>query len=114
MTDDSQECLSWFTYVCFLNSKDGTAEYFMKYSVDIAPRKVEMAKSDGGLGELEREFAPLCTREKIEQELTTADIPEPNGVAERYISILGAVDLAARIQASERYPNEVSPNGESL
>ena len=37
---------SRFTKVCFLRSKGDTTEYFMKYLVDIAGRKLEMATSN--------------------------------------------------------------------
>ena len=53
-------------------------------------------------------------REKIKQELTTADIPELNGVTERQITIIESAVLAARIQASGRYPDETFPKGEGL
>ena len=36
--------------VYFLRSKEDTAEFFMVYLVDIAPRKLEMVRSDGGGG----------------------------------------------------------------
>ena len=48
--------------VYFLRSKDDTAEYFIKYLIHIAPRKVEMVKSDGEGGEFDGEFGALCTR----------------------------------------------------
>ena len=41
---------SRFTKVYFLRSKDDTTKYFMKYLGEIAPRKEEMARSDGGGG----------------------------------------------------------------
>ena len=59
-------------------------------------------------------FGALCTREKIKQELTTADTPELNGVAERQITTIEATGLAARVQASGWYAKEAFPKGESL
>ena len=39
---------SRFTRVFFLRTKDETATYFSKYLAEIAPRKVEVVRSDGG------------------------------------------------------------------
>ena len=98
---------SRFTRVFFLRTKDETATYFSKYLAEIAPRKVEVARSDGG-GEVSKGgFGALCTTEKIRQEFTTADSPQCNGVAERQIAIIEAPGLAARIQAATKYPNKV-------
>ena len=38
---------SRFTRVFFLRTKDETATYFSKYLAEVAPRKVEVVKSDG-------------------------------------------------------------------
>ena len=103
-----------FTRVLFFRTKDKTAMYFSKYLAKIAPRKVEVARSDGGGEFSEGAFGALCTTEKIRQEFTTADSPQYNGVAERQIAIKEATDFAARIQAAAKYPNEVLPRGESL
>ena len=89
----------------FLHSKDDTAEYFMKYLVDIASRKVDMVKNDE-VGKNQSEFGALCTREKVKQELPTADTLEISGVVERQSAVLEAAGLAARIPL-KRYPNEV-------
>ena len=105
---------SRFTRVFFLRTKDETATHFSKYLAEIAPRKVEVVRSDGG-GEVSKGvFGALCTTEKIRQELTTADSPQYNVVPERQIAIIEAAGLAARIQAAAKYPNEVFPRGESL
>ena len=105
---------SRFTRVFFLRTKDETATYFSKYLAEIAPRKVEVARSDRG-GEFSKGvFDALCTTDKIRQEFTTADSPQYNGVAERQIAIMEAAGLAARIQAAVKYPNDVFPRGESL
>ena len=105
---------SQFTRVFFLRTKDETATYFSKYLAEIAPRKVEVVRSDGGGKFSKGAFGALCTTEKIRQEFTTADSPQYNGVAERQIAIIEAAGLAARIQAAAKYPNEVFPRGESL
>ena len=103
-----------FTRVFFLHTKDETATYFSKYLAEIASRKVEVVRSDGG-GEFSKgAFGALCTTEKIRQEFTTADSPKYNGIAERQIAIIEATGLAARIQAAAKYPNEVFSRGESL
>ena len=105
---------SRFTRVFFLRTKDETATYFSKYLAEIAPRKVEVVRSDGG-GEFSKgAFGALCTTEKIRQEFTTEDSQQYNGVVERQIAIIEAAGLAARIQAAAKYPNEVFPRGESL
>lgn len=44
----------------------------------------------------------ICVAEKNNQEKTTVDSPQFNGLA---VGIIETVSLAARIQASEMYPN---------
>ena len=105
---------SRFTRVIFLRTKDETATYFSKYLAEIAPRKVEVVRSDGGGEFLKGAFGALCTTEKTRQEFTTADSPQYNGVAERQIAIIEAGGLAARIQAAAKYPTSFFPLGESL
>ena len=105
---------SRFTRVFFLRTKDETASYFSKYLAEIAPRKVEVVGSDGSSEFSKGVFGALYTTEKIRQESTTADSPQYNGVAERQIAIIEAAGLAARIQATGKYPNEVFSRGESL
>ena len=105
---------SRFTRVFFLRTKDETAMYFSKYFAEIAPRKVEVLRSDGG-GEFSKgAFGALCTTDKIRQEFKTADSPQHNDVAERQTAIIKATGLAARIQAAVKYPNEGFPRGESV
>ena len=100
---------SRFTKVFFLRNKDETATYFAKYLAEIALRKVEVVRSDGG-GEFSKgAFGALCTTEKIRQEFTTTDSPQYNGVAERQIAIIEAAGLAARVQAEAKCPNEGFP-----
>ena len=80
---------SRFNRVFFLRTKDETATYFSKYLTEIAPRKVEVVRSNGG-GEFSKgAFGAPCTTEKARQEFTTADSPQYNGVAERQIAIIG-------------------------
>ena len=88
-----------FTRVFFLRTNDETATYFSNLA-DIAPRKVEVVRSDGG-GEFSKGvFGALCTTERIRQEFTTANSPQYNGIAERQIAIVEAEGLAAKIQAA--------------
>ena len=109
-----RDYFSRFTRVFLLRTKDETATYFSKYLAEIAPRKVEVAKSDGG-GEFSKgAFGALYTTDKIRQEFTTVNSPQYNGVAERQIAIIRATGLTARIQATAKYPNEGFPPGESL
>ena len=96
---------SRFTMVFFFRTED---------LAGIAPRKVEVVRSDGGGESSKGPFGALCTTEKIRQKLTKADSPQYNGVAERQIAIIEAAGLAARIQAAVKYPNEVCPHGESF
>ena len=106
---------SRFTRVFFLRTKGEKATYFSKYLAEIAPRKIEVVRSDGGGDFSKGALGALCTTEKIRQEFTTADSPQyNNGVAESQIAIIEAAGLTARIQAAARYPNEVFPRGERL
>ena len=66
---------SRFTRVFFLHTKDKTATYLSKYLAEIAPRKVEVVRSDGGGEFFKDAFGALCAAEKIRQEFTTADSP---------------------------------------
>ena len=70
----------------------------------IAPRKVEVVKSDGGGEFLKGAFGALYTPEKIRQGFTTADSPQYNGVVELQIAIIEAAGLAARIQTVAKNP----------
>ena len=103
-----------FTRVFSLRTKDETATHFSKYLAEIAPRKVEVVRSDGGGEFTKGVFGALHTAEIIRQEFTTADCPQYNGVAERQIAMIEAGCHAGRIQAAAKYPNEVLPRGESL
>ena len=102
---------SRFTKLYFLRTKDEAERFFARYIAEISPRKVEVVRSDDGGEFTEGEFGELCDREKIKQENTTADSPEFNGVVERALGITETAGLAARIQASELYPNDSVPSG---
>ena len=97
------------------STKDETGIYFSNYLTEIAPRKVEVMRSDWGGEFSEGAYGALCTTEKIRQEFTTtADSPQYNGVAEHQIAIIEATGLAVKIQAALMYPNEGFPRGDSL
>ena len=81
---------SRFTRVFFLRPQNETAIYFSKYLAEIAPRKVEVVRRDGGGEFSECTFGYLCTSEKIRQSFTIADSLRYNGVAERQIAIIEA------------------------
>ena len=49
--------------------------YFSEYMAEIAPRKVEVVRSDGGGEFSEGGFGALCTTEKIMQNFTAVDSP---------------------------------------
>ena len=54
---------SRFTRVFFLRTKDETATYFSKYLAEIAPRKVEVVRSDGAASFRKVLLMPLHNRE---------------------------------------------------
>ena len=56
-------CFSRFTRVFFLRTKDETATYFPKYLAEIAPRKVEVVRSDGAASFRKVLLMPLHNRE---------------------------------------------------
>ena len=62
-----RDYISRFTRVFFLRTKDETATYFIKYPEEIAPRKVDVVRSDRGGEFSEGTFGVLCTTEKIRQ-----------------------------------------------
>ncbi|CAM9745032.1 unnamed protein product, partial [Sphacelaria rigidula] len=97
-----------------LRTKDEYVQYFSKYIAEIHPRKVEKVRRDGGGEFSEGAFEELCDREKIKQEKITADSPQSNGVAERAIDFIESAGLAAKIQASEIYPNQNIPTSKNL
>ena len=55
---------SRFTRVFFIRTKDETATYYSKYLAEIALRKVEVVRSDGGGDFSKGAFGDLCTTEK--------------------------------------------------
>ena len=72
-----------------------------------------MIPDDGG-DFSEAKFGKLRRERTIEQEFTTVDSPEYNGVTERGLALIESAALAARIQASELFPGFRVPEGPSL
>ena len=101
----ARDDFSRFTRVVFLRTKHVTAMYFPKYLAEIAPRKVKVIRSDGGV-EFSEGALGLCTTEKIRQEFTTDDSLQYNCIPERQIAIIETAGLAQRIQAAAKFPNE--------
>ena len=82
---------------------------------DGVPSVVEVVRSDGGgFSSHDGEFSILCRERCIKQEFTTAETPQYNGVAERALGLLEAASMAARLQASELYPNVQLPSTDWL
>ena len=69
-------------------------------------------QSDNGREFFGGAFGELCRKHGIKQEFTPADSPKYNGVAERALGLINDAAVAARIQATELYPN--TPNYPSL
>ena len=65
---------SRFTRVFFLRNKHETAMYVPKYLAEIAPRKVEVIRSDGG-GEFPGGAFGLCTTEKNQARIYDSRFP---------------------------------------
>ncbi|CAM9415846.1 unnamed protein product, partial [Sphacelaria rigidula] len=93
--------------------------YFLRtkneaYIAEIHLRKIEKVRSDGGGEFSEGAFEELCDKERSDQEKTTADSLQYNGVAERAIGIIKSAGLVAKIQASETYPNHNNSSSKNL
>ena len=61
-------------------------------------------RSDNGGEFFGGDFGELCRKRGIKQEVTPADSPKYNGVAERALALINDAALAARLQAPELYP----------
>ena len=97
---------------------DAASSVFDKFVADLreegTPSEVVIVRSDDEGEFMEGKFGKLCRERKIKQEITTADRPEYNRVAERGLAMLESAALAARIQASELFPGNSIPEGPSL
>ena len=85
----------------FIPPESDATEAFKQFLVDLRvegiPPEVVVRRSDNG-GELKQgQFGQLCWERNMKQEITTADSPEYNGVAERGLAMIESAALAARI-----------------
>ena len=105
-----------FTRVYFFRHKSDAASAFKSFLAEVradgTPSAVMAVRSDNGREFFGGAFGELCRKCGIKQEFTPADSPKYNGVAERALALINDAAVAARIQATELYPN--APNYPSL
>ena len=105
-----------FTRVYFLRHKSDAASAFASFLAEVradgTPSAVMAVRSDNGREFFGGDFGELCRKRGIKQEFTPADSPKYDGVAERALGLINDATVAARIQATELYPN--APNYPSL
>ena len=105
-----------FTRVYFLRHKSDAASAFESFLAEVradgTPSAVMAVRSGNGVELFGRAFGELCRKRGIKQESTPADRPKYNGVAERALGLINDAAVAARIHATELYPN--APNYPSL
>ena len=105
-----------FTRVYFLRHKSDVAGAFESFLAEVradgTPSAVVTVRSDNGREFFGGDFGELCRKRGIKQALTPVDSPKYNGVAERALGLINDATVAARIQATELYPN--APNYPSL
>ena len=105
-----------FTRVYFLRQKSDAVSAFESFLAEVrtdgTPPAVMAVRSDNGREVFGGAFGELCRKRGIKQEFTPADSPKYNGVAERALGLINDAAVAARIQATELYPN--APNYPSL
>ena len=81
---------SHYTWMNFISDRSDAADTFAKYLSDLRveeiPSEVVMVRSDDRGEFSEGKFGKLGKEMNIKQELTTADILEYNGVAERRLA----------------------------
>ena len=103
---------------CTLCHKSEVAETFKQFLSDTCadgvPSQVVTARSHGGGEFCGRKFGDLCRSRCTQQEFTTADNPQFNGVAERALGLIETAAMAGRIQARELFPEAQLPATESL
>ena len=101
-----------------MRHKSDAAETFKQFLSDTradgVPSQVVTVRTDGGGKFCEGKFGDLCTSRGINQELTTADSSQFNGVAERSLGLIETAAMAGRIQALETFPGLQLPATESL
>ena len=105
-----------FTRVYFLRHESDAASAFESFLAEVradgTPSTVMAVRSDSGREFFGGAFGELCRKRGVKQEFTPADSPKYNGVAERVLGVINDAAVAARIQATELYPN--APNYLSL
>ena len=105
-----------FTRVYFFRHKSDAANAFESFLAEVrpdgTPSAVMAVRSDNGREFFSGAFGELCRKRGIKQEFTPADSPKYNGIAERALGMINDAAVAARIQATELYPN--APNYPSL
>ena len=112
MRDD---CTRFTRVYCLRHKSDATnafESFLAEVRADGTPSATMAVRSDNGREFFGGAFGELCRKRAIEQEFTPADSPKYNGVAERALGLINDTTVAARIQATELYPN--APNYPSL
>ena len=102
-----------------MREKGQVGEFLKQYLADtrtdrVLPASAEVVRTDGAAEFRDGDFAQVCRDFGIQQEFTTRDRPEFNGVAERRIAKIEAAGLAAQIQARQLFANLKIPRGDSL
>ena len=110
---------SRYAWLSFISHKSDATEAFKKILADLRveaiPSEVVVVRSDNNGGEFnEGELGQLCQERNINKEFTTADSLEYNDVAELGLAMIESAALAARIQASELFPEIDIPEKLSL
>ena len=100
---------SRFTGVFFPRSKEEKAACFSKYLAEIALRKVDVVRSDGGAS-----FRKVLNEGNQARIYDSRFPPIQRCCSTPNRNHREAADLAARDQAAGKYPNEGFPRGESL
>ena len=104
MRDD----FSRYKWVYFLRHKSDAAETFKQFLPDTradgVPSQMVTVRSAGGGEFCGGKFGDLCRSRCIKQEVTRADSPQLNGVAERALGFIETDAIAGRIQAREFFP----------
>ena len=107
-----------FSAVYFMRSKSEVSKYFKQYLADHrfsgAPSPVETVRTDDAAEFKSGYFAELCRERGIRQELTTANSPQFNGVAERGIAMIESAGKVALIQAKCTFSGMGIPLSDSL
>ena len=97
-----------FLRVYFLDKKSDAASAFESFLAEVqadGPKSAAMAvRLDNGGYFFRGNFGKLCRKRGIKLEVTAADSPKYNGVAEQALALINDTALAAHIQAPVLYP----------